>query len=102
MKNKETPEVSGRTALIRVIEERPRRVFAVGDIHGYYQELSCLLDYLQTAHGASSEDLFIFIGDYIDRGPSSRQVIERMIRIKHEWPRTVFLKGNHEGVCMRV
>lgn len=100
MKSNE-PDASGHSrSRIRVIAERPRRLFAVGDIHGHHAELCALLDHLIRAHGANAEDLFVFIGDYIDRGPASRQVLDRMLEIQRDWPRTVFLKGNHEDMLL--
>jgi serine/threonine protein phosphatase 1 len=87
-------------ALFRTIVDRPRRVFAVGDIHGHYTELATLLDYLTSHHGASAEDLFIFVGDYIDRGPDSKSVLERLLEVRKAWPRSVFLKGNHEAMLL--
>lgn len=87
-------------ALIRTIAERSRRVFAFGDIHGCYDELERVLQFLFNKQSAGAEDQVIFIGDYIDRGPASRQVIERLIRLKEELPKTVFLKGNHEDMLL--
>jgi serine/threonine protein phosphatase 1 len=75
-------------------------LFVVGDIHGNYSELSLLLDHVSAKHNPDVEDQFIFIGDYIDRGPASRQVIDRMLEIQRVWPKTVFLKGNHEEMLM--
>ena len=59
----------------------------VGDIHGCIDELEELLEMIPP------KDPLIFVGDYIDRGPNSFQVIERLIKEKK---RSVFLKGNHE------
>ena len=41
-------------------------------------------------------DVLIFLGDYIDRGPSSFEVVEYLVALKKLFPKTVFLKGNHE------
>ena len=46
--------------------------------------------------------LLIFVGDLIDRGPSSAQVIERLRTYKEPGVRTVFLLGNHEEVLLRI
>jgi len=88
------------TATIRPLTERPRRLFAFGDIHGCYDELERLLQHLLFNLNIDTNDQLIFIGDYIDRGPSSRQVIERLLRLKDEFPKTVFLKGNHEDMLL--
>lgn len=87
-------------ALIRTIAERSRRVFAFGDIHGCFDELERVLQFLFDKQSAGVEDQFVFIGDYIDRGPASRQVIERLLRLKEDVPKTVFLKGNHEDMLL--
>lgn len=44
----------------------------------------------------TNEDQFIFLGDYIDRGPDSRSVINYLINIKDTYKNCVFLRGNHE------
>lgn len=72
------------------------RTFVIGDIHGCVDEVDRLLDAL--APGTS--DTLVFLGDYIDRGPSPRAVIDRMLRLRHEGPRCVFLKGNHEDMFL--
>lgn len=89
---------SSQYSAIRHIHEAPRRIFAVGDIHGCIDEVRRLVDYLKDKQGANSEDLFVFIGDYIDRGRGSKEVIDLMLSLKSEWPKTVFLRGNHEDM----
>jgi serine/threonine protein phosphatase 1 len=100
MRTKKPQEPKNRTPLIREKSERPRRVFAVGDIHGHDREVGVLLDHLIRTRSVGPEDLFIFMGDYIDRGPSSKQVIDRMLEIRRLWPQTVFLRGNHEDMLL--
>jgi|688.fasta_scaffold01759_22 serine/threonine protein phosphatase 1 len=87
-------------ALLRAIPERPARVFAVGDIHGCADELEAMLNFLKQEQSLGSEDLLVFLGDYIDRGPKSREVIEQALAIRKELPNTVFLKGNHEDMLL--
>jgi len=65
----------------------------VGDIHGCHGKLERLLDRLPFL---PERDTLVFLGDYIDRGPQTREVIEALIGLKHRWPATVFLLGNHE------
>jgi len=72
------------------------RSFVVGDIHGCVDELDRLLDHL----ALTQADTIIFLGDYIDRGPSSKGVIERLLRLRRQGPRCVFLKGNHEDMFL--
>ena len=85
---------------IRVIQERPARVFAVGDIHGCFDEAKALLEHLKRERAAGPSDLFVFMGDYIDRGSQSKQVLDLLLEVQREWPHTVFLKGNHEDMLL--
>ena len=80
--------------------ELPKRIFAIGDVHGCLTEVSALYDFLVKEKGLSSEDQLIFIGDYIDRGPDSKGVIDLCLRIRREFPKTIFLKGNHEDMLL--
>lgn len=73
-----------------------RRCFIVGDIHGCLDELNCLLDTL----APGSEDTIVFLGDYIDRGPASLGVIDRLLRLRSEGPHCAFLRGNHEDMFL--
>lgn len=72
-------------------------ILAVGDLHGRYDLLEQVLDRLAPRHAGSR---LVFLGDYIDRGPDSRQVVERLIALGRERPDTVFLKGNHEELLL--
>jgi serine/threonine protein phosphatase 1 len=69
------------------------RIFAVGDIHGSYRRLERLLARLPLD---AARDRIVFLGDYIDRGPQSRQVIELLLEVERRMPCAVFLMGNHE------
>ena len=74
------------------------RIFAVGDIHGCIDKLDALLDSIDIEWGA---DLLLFVGDYIDRGPDSFGVVERVVELKRRHPgRIVTLKGNHEDMLL--
>ncbi|MEN0066253.1 MAG: metallophosphoesterase family protein [Myxococcota bacterium] len=77
-----------------------RRTFAIGDIHG---ELDALLELLQHIGPIGSDDTLVFLGDYVDRGPQSREVID-FIRfdLPHSGARIVPLRGNHEDAWLRV
>lgn len=74
----------------------PARTCVIGDIHGCAEELDRLLDRL----APTSADTLIFLGDYIDRGPSPKAVIDRLLRLRNEGPRCIFLKGNHEDMFL--
>ena len=68
-------------------------IYAIGDIHGRYDKLCVLMDKIDI--DLDSETL-VFLGDYIDRGPQSFEVVEYMIDLRKRHSNIVFLKGNHE------
>lgn len=70
----------------------PKRLLAIGDIHGFLDKLNSLLDVVQP----TADDKLIFLGDYVDRGPNSSGVLDALIALKKEYPQTVFIRGNHE------
>lgn len=74
------------------------RIYAIGDVHGCSDLLARLLLRVDAHLAAHPIDrpLHVFLGDYIDRGPDSRNVINQLIEraFNHD---AVFLKGNHEA-----
>lgn len=68
---------------------------AIGDIHG----CSVTLEALLTELAPTSEDTLIFIGDYIDRGPDSKGVIDLLLAYKQQQS-CIFLRGNHEQMLL--
>lgn len=80
------------------------RVYAVGDIHGRLDLLDELLARLEddNRRRARAKTILIFLGDLIDRGPSSAQVVERLRSYQPQGVRSVFLSGNHEEVLLRL
>ena len=91
---------SKKPAVIRQITTRPKRLYAIGDLHGCAEELQALLTCLKSEHQLAQDDQVIFIGDYIDRGPDSKGVIDTLLRFREEYPHSVFLKGNHEDMLL--
>lgn len=87
-------------AKLRILDKIPRRIYAIGDLHGCPDELSILLQQLEERENISDEDQVIFIGDYIDRGPSSKSVVDQLIAFKAKFQDTVFLRGNHEDMLL--
>jgi serine/threonine protein phosphatase 1 len=74
--------------------------FAVGDIHGCLDKLERLIATCE-AHAAGRPARFVFLGDYVDRGPDSRGVIELLMRRQQAQPDAVVcLKGNHEQLAI--
>lgn len=83
---------------------RGQRLYAIGDIHGRLDLLDQLLaaiDHDDRARGAC-ETQIIFLGDLIDRGPSSAQVVERLLQLERADGRCKFLLGNHEEVFLKA
>jgi serine/threonine protein phosphatase 1 len=78
-----------------------KRLYAIGDVHGCADLLDRLMDQIGSEErSAKKPSQLIFLGDYVDRGPDSRGVIDRLLKIRLERPETVFLKGNHEAVFL--
>lgn len=80
------------------------RLYAIGDVHGCGDELERLLAMIEAddAARAPSRTSLVFLGDLIDRGPSSAAVVARLLALSQERPQTRFLKGNHEEVFLRA
>ncbi|TCS65131.1 metallophosphoesterase family protein [Varunaivibrio sulfuroxidans] len=79
-----------------------RRVYAIGDIHGRLDLLDTLLMRIRAdiQNGPAAKNILIFLGDYVDRGPDSRGVIERLSTLGSTDFECVFLKGNHEAMLL--
>ncbi len=76
----------------------PKKIFAVGDIHGSLDKLKKMLSRLEWS--PESGDLLIFLGDYIDRGPESYEVVETLIELSQSSENIVCLLGNHEQMFL--
>lgn len=73
------------------------RLFAIGDVHGCVDELVVLLRAIAPQPG----DKLVFLGDYVDRGPSPRRVVDVLLELRHSRHcDTVFLLGNHEDMFL--
>jgi len=78
------------------------RLYAIGDVHGRLDLLTHLLDAIDrddAARGAA-ETRIVLLGDLVDRGPQSKQVIDHVLTRDWGTRRPVFLKGNHEEVFL--
>lgn len=71
------------------------RTLAIGDIHGCQTALTRLLDQVKP----TAADRLIFLGDYIDRGPASRAVIDSLLELNTRCA-PIFLRGNHEVMML--
>jgi serine/threonine protein phosphatase 1 len=76
------------------------RTFAIGDIHGDIHALRRLFERLPAT---TADDTIVFLGDYIDRGPHSAEVVAFVRRVAEEGSaKVVALRGNHEDAWLRV
>jgi serine/threonine protein phosphatase 1 len=73
------------------------RILAIGDIHG----CSIAFDALIASVKPQPDDKIITLGDYVDRGPDSKGVIDRLITL-HETGQLTALRGNHEVMMLQV
>ncbi|MBT3287176.1 MAG: hypothetical protein HN380_07495 [Victivallales bacterium] len=77
------------------------RVWAIGDIHGMFDPLCAILQHIRYLDSTLDEPAkIVFLGDYIDYGPSPRQVVDSLLRLKGE-REVVFLCGNHEDLMLQ-
>ena len=75
-------------------------IFAVGDIHGQLDELHKALDHI--ARDPDAEAPVVFTGDFVDRGPQSREVIELLMQGQAEGKPWTCLMGNHDRYLLRA
>lgn len=71
-------------------------IYAVGDIHGYLDQLDRAIDLIERDGGKDAR--IVFLGDLVDRGPDSRKVIDRLmagIEAGRDW---TVMRGNHDEV----
>ncbi len=70
-------------------------LYVIGDIHGCLAPLKRLLEHLEPD---LHQDRLLFVGDYIDRGPESRAVVDYILQLRARYPaeNIICLKGNHE------
>ncbi len=73
------------------------KIFAIGDIHGCLSKLEVLIPQIGID---SEEDALVFIGDYIDRGPDSRGVVDFVLDLRKKMHRVICLMGNHEQMFL--
>ena len=90
-----TPNVNKIASLRR--KNVADRLIAIGDIHGCLDALNCLLDAIQP----DLDDVVVALGDFIDRGPNSKGVVDRLIELGSQ-TKLVGLLGNHEEMMLAV
>lgn len=72
-----------------------KRILAISDIHG---ELEMFNELLQKVNYSPETDQLILVGDYVDRGPNSKGVIDRVMELKSQG--AVVLRGNHDEMMV--
>jgi len=73
------------------------RTLAIGDIHGVSSAFDALMNTVQP----TPDDLLVFLGDYVDRGPDTKGVIDRILHLS-QTHQLVCLRGNHEVMMYRA
>jgi serine/threonine protein phosphatase 1 len=74
-----------------------QKIFVISDIHGRYEKLLRALE----LSGYSQSDRLIFLGDYINRGERSHEVVEYLIDMSKNQD-NIFLRGNHEEMVLQL
>lgn len=79
-----------------------QRAYVIGDIHGRADLLAQLLDKVAfDAQSANAHNFLIYLGDYVDRGPQSREVVDLILSTQLKNFTQVHLMGNHEEFLLR-
>ncbi|MBE9545963.1 MAG: serine/threonine protein phosphatase [Proteobacteria bacterium] len=73
------------------------KIFAIGDIHGCLHKLKSIMANIDID---AKNDTLIFIGDYIDRGPDPKGVVDFVLGLRESINHIIFLKGNHEQMFL--
>jgi serine/threonine protein phosphatase 1 len=96
-------EALNKPALSHVAKLDPGSVvYAIGDIHGRLDLLQALTGELRRAAGSETLTA-VFLGDYIDRGPDARGVIDHLVAFRDaKVCESVFLRGNHEQFLLDI
>ena len=71
------------------------RTLAIGDVHGASSALDALMNFVKP----TADDVLVFLGDYVDRGPDSKGVLDRLMAWS-ESLQMVCLRGNHEQMML--
>ena len=76
-------------------------IFSIGDIHGCLKQLTSLHNKIFNHLSFNKkDDLLVYLGDYIDRGSNSKDVINHILKLQKEKINSIFLMGNHEQVLI--
>jgi serine/threonine protein phosphatase 1 len=75
------------------------RIYAIGDIHGCFRAMK---DLIENKIQLTKADKLIFLGDYIDRGPDSKKVLDYIIELQNNHYDIITLRGNHESMFINA
>lgn len=88
-------------------DQTPQLIYAVGDIHGHAKKLRALWASIEADArvriAPGEQALVVFLGDYIDRGPDSKGVLDFLFELQSvppAWAQIEFLAGNHEAILL--
>lgn len=93
----------GKTALPSI--DPGERIYAVGDVHGRYDLLQQLIERIGVHHNAlppAKALHMLFLGDLIDRGPQSAQVLRFLSDLQRRTRSVIVLQGNHEEIFLQA
>ncbi len=76
-------------------EKTNEKTFVIGDVHGCHIALEVLLKQMEI----KSQDTVVMLGDLVDRGPGTKEVIDQLIRLK-DFCKLIFVMGNHEELLL--
>lgn len=81
-----------------------KRLYAIGDVHGCFDEMVRLLMLIENDHKSrpAKDCIIVFLGDLIDRGPHSSRVVEYLIKTPPRFASVYCLLGNHEEMFLRI
>lgn len=80
-----------------------KRAYVIGDVHGCHAELVRLLDLIREdlSDRETRTNYIVFLGDLIDRGPASREVVDMLLHEPPDFAKPLFIRGNHEDSLIR-
>lgn len=83
------------------VDDAPDVLYAIGDVHGCHHLLERLEDRIRAdAEGEAGEKILVRLGDYVDRGPDSAAVLDRLLARDRLPFRCLNLAGNHEDMML--
>lgn len=76
------------------------KTIAIGDLHGHYDQFLDLMEKLKAKGIDFNTDTLVFLGDFVDGGPGTKDVLDDLMLLKEEYPHFKFLFGNHESLLL--